>query len=83
MNKMKITLKACRTNAGYSQKEIAQILNKTKETIVSWEKGKTMPDGFELQKLAKIYGVSSDFIFLGDELALSEYIENLKKGLYL
>lgn len=42
-----------------------------------------MPDGFELQKLAKIYGVSSDFIFLGDELALSEYRENLKKGLYL
>lgn len=83
MGQIKLTLKACRVNAGFNQKEIAEQLNKTKETIISWEKGKTIPGGDDLQKLAKIYGVPSDFIFLGDELALNEFRDALKVGVYL
>lgn len=66
-----LTLKAWRINAGLSRNEVAEILGKTARTIYNWETGLQIPDKGNLDKLAKIYQTSSDFIFLGDVLALS------------
>ena len=62
---MKFTLKAARVQAGLTQDEVARKLNKSKNTIVSYEKGRSSPDIETGKALAKIYGMSvDDIIFL-------------------
>lgn len=59
---LKITLRAARVNAGYSQKEVAVMLGVSNKTICSWEKGETFPDAEQITALCKIYGISYDNI---------------------
>ncbi len=61
---MKVTLKAARVNAGFTQSEIAAKLHKNKATIVAWESGKTKIDMANLRYLCSVYGASEDDIFL-------------------
>lgn len=62
---MKITLRAARVNVGLTQEEVAKILKKSKNTIVSYEKGKSVPDIETGKALARLYKVSvDDLIFL-------------------
>ena len=62
---MRITLKAARVNAGLTQESVAKLLNKSKNTIVSYEKGRSKPDIETGKTLAKLYGVTvNDLIFL-------------------
>lgn len=69
---MKIKLNAARVNAGLTQEDVAKRLGKSKNTIVSWEKGKSSPDIETGKALAKLYGVSvNDLIFLPNDCALS------------
>lgn len=69
---MKIKLNAARVNAGLTQEDVAKRLGKSKNTIVSWEKGKSSPDIETGKALAKLYGVSvNDLIFLPSDCALS------------
>lgn len=61
---MAITLKALRVNKGLSQKEAAERLNITPETLGKWENGKTFPSVPQIKKIEEIYGVTySDIIF--------------------
>lgn len=66
----KITLKAARVNAGYSAKEVADILGKNQQTILGYEKDSTDIRVSLSKELANIYGYPIDFIFLGK---LTEY----------
>lgn len=69
---MKITLKAARVNANLTQDAVAEKLKKSKNTIVSYEKGRSVPDIETGKALAKLYGVSvDDLIFLPCNCALS------------
>ena len=69
---MKIKLNAARVNAGLTQEDVAKRLGKSKNTIVSWEKGKSSPDIETGKALAKLYGVSvNEIIFLPNDCALS------------
>lgn len=43
MSEYKITMKAARVNAGLTQEDLANKLRVSKQTIVSWESGKTSP----------------------------------------
>ena len=58
----KISLKAARVNAGYSQKEAAVLLEISNKTLCSWENGKTFPGQPMIDKLCELYGVSYDII---------------------
>ena len=61
----KIKLKAARINAEFSAKEIAEIVGKNHQTILSYEKDSTeIPMSLAI-KLAEIYDYPIDFIFLG------------------
>lgn len=61
----KIKLKAARTNANFSAKEVAEIVGKSYQTILRYEKDSTdIPMGLA-RKLAEIYDYPIDFIFLG------------------
>ena len=46
---------ACRINAGYSQKEVAKILDIAEITIINWENGTTSPNMDMAQKLSELY----------------------------
>lgn len=61
----KIKLKAARTNADFSAKEVAEIVGKNYQTILSYEKDSTEIPMSLARKLAEIYDYPIDFIFLG------------------
>ena len=62
---MAITLKGARVNAGYTQREVSEILGISNVTIGNWEKGKTFPKVNQVERLASLYGVNiNDLIFL-------------------
>lgn len=64
MDKLQISLKAARVNAGLTQVEAAKKLGKSPNTIILWENGTIVPDRANLYLLAGIYGISVDNIFL-------------------
>lgn len=47
--------RSARENAGYTQREIANMLGLDETTPVKWETGKTKPRAETLAKLASIY----------------------------
>jgi Predicted transcriptional regulators len=46
---------ACRVNAGYTQKEVAEILGMSEKSIIDWEAGRTAPKMDRAQQLSEIY----------------------------
>lgn len=75
---MQLTLKAWRINSGLTIGDVARKIGKTERTIQNWESGITIPDKSNLDVLAKLYHTDIDFIFLGDNLALSERYQLFK-----
>lgn len=67
MEKLQISLAAARVNAGLTQEEVAKALKVGKQTIVSWEKGKSEPKMSQSRKLSKLYNMPLDYIFLQSE----------------
>ena len=62
---MKITLEAARVNAGYKQKEVAEILKVSNKTISNWENGVSSPTVLQAERLCNLYKMSYDnIIFL-------------------
>ena len=61
---MQISMKAARVNAGLRQKEAAEQLGVSNKTLINWEKGLSYPRIDQFQKLAALYGVTVDDIFL-------------------
>lgn len=59
---MAITLKAARVNAGFTQKQVCERLNISKNTLVSYEKHGVIPKMDRAKKLAELYGLSVDQI---------------------
>ena len=59
---MPISIKAARVNAGLTQTEVAERVNKTKNTIASYEAYATVPDIKTAQAMAGIFGMSVDDI---------------------
>lgn len=56
-------LKKLRLEAGYSnQKSIAQELGTTQQSYSQWESGKRTPNSDSLDKLAKFFNVSTDYL---------------------
>lgn len=58
----KISLKAARVNAGYSQKEAARLLGVSNKTLCNWENGKTFPGQPAIERICTLYGVTYDMI---------------------
>jgi len=73
---MKLYIKELREKQGLTQKELAQLMQVSFQTISKWENGVNFPDITHIPRLADIFGVSSDII-LGLEMLHKE--EQLKK----
>ena len=69
---MKITLKAARVNADFTLEDAAKRLGIAKNTLISYEKYRTIPDMEMGAAMASLYGASvDDLIFLPKNCALS------------
>ena len=55
---MKITIKAARVNKNLSQKEAAKLIGVSKDTVGSWDRGKSMPNAKYIPAIEKVYEVS-------------------------
>lgn len=64
LEKIQISLAAARVNAGMTQKDVAEKMHISKQTVVNWEKGKNIPGVAQLEMLARIYQIPTDNIFL-------------------
>lgn len=59
-------IKELRENAHLLQDDLAENLNVKRNTVSSWERGRTEPDFESLRKMAEIFGVSVDYILGGE-----------------
>ena len=62
---MQITLRAARINAGFTQKELADELDRNVSTIANWESNKTKISLPDFKKLCQVLKVNENDIFLG------------------
>ena len=58
----RITLKAARVNAGFTQKEAAKALNISNKTLHKWESGKAVPKADKIDAICKLYQTPYDHI---------------------
>ena len=63
----RISLEAVRVNANMTQKEWAERLGVSNNTVVNWEKGNTEPSLSQLREMSRLSGVPMDFIFVPDK----------------
>lgn len=61
------SLKEQRSKLGLTQQEVAQKLYVTRQTISSWENGKSYPDLNMLIKIGDVYQISIDNLLKGDQ----------------
>lgn len=64
MAAVNISLKAARVNADLTQKELAEKLNVTVDTVLNWESGKSEPKYSQLRQISELSGIPMDFIFV-------------------
>lgn len=55
-------LKGLRNKKGMTQKELADMLGVTDGAVGMWERGRREPGGDKLSQLARIFGVSVDYL---------------------
>lgn len=59
---MKLYIKELREEKGLTQKELAELMHVSFQTISKWENGVNFPDITHIPRLADIFGVSADII---------------------
>ena len=58
----KMTLKAARINAGYTQAESAKSLKVSNKTLSNWENGVSMPKADKIDAICTLYKVPYDML---------------------
>lgn len=61
-----------RKKNGWSQEELAEKLNVSRQAVSKWESAQTVPELEKLLQLSALFGVTTDYL-LKDELELEEY----------
>ncbi|SCL84976.1 helix-turn-helix transcriptional regulator [Sporanaerobacter sp. PP17-6a] len=64
-----INLKEIRIKKGLTQKELADAINLSQETISQYEIGNRTPSIVVARKIAEVLGVSLDNIFFGSDIS--------------
>ena len=63
-----------RKKNGWSQEELAEKLSVSRQSVSKWESGQSVPDLNRILEMARIFGVTTDYL-------LKDEIEELKKKL--
>lgn len=73
---MGLTLKALRVNKGLTQKQAADAIGVSSNTLGSWESASSFPDAIKIAKIEKLYDTTyADIIFLPDNIGLNNIEE--------
>ena len=56
-----------RKKAGWSQEELAQKLDVSRQSVSKWEGAQSIPDISKILQMSRLFGVTTDFL-LKDEL---------------
>ena len=51
-----------RKKNGWSQEELAEILNVSRQSISKWESAQSMPTMDKIVQMSEVFGVSTDFL---------------------
>lgn len=65
-----------RKEKGYSQEELANELNVSRQTISKWETGESNPDFDKIEPLCNLYGISADELIRGIKEEKDESLNN-------
>ena len=65
-----------RKKNGWSQEELAEKLNVSRQSVSKWESSLSTPDLERILTMSKLFGVSTDFL-LKDEIEENEYCDNI------
>ena len=68
-------LSALRRKAGWSQEELAERLNVSRQSVSKWESAQSMPDIDKIVQLSSLFSVTTDYL-LKDGQAEQEYTED-------
>lgn len=75
-------LKLLRRKMGYTQEKMAEMCDVSRTALVKWEQGRTIPDVYMLDKIARIFGVTLDeLVHDGIERILIDKDEKIIKEL--
>ena len=66
-----------RKEKGFTQKEAADFLNVSDKAVSRWESGVGNPDMNLIPKIAKLFGVSTDYLFDNDEQEDAQSLEKI------
>ena len=66
---------ALRRKAGWSQEELAERLNVSRQSVSKWESAQSMPDIDKIVQLSSLFGVTTDYL-LKDGQVEPEYTED-------
>lgn len=64
-----------RKKAGWSQEELAEQLDVTRQSVSKWEGAQSIPDIDKILQMSRLFGVTTDFL-LKDELSEAEEIQS-------
>lgn len=67
---MSITLKAARVNKGLTQRQAAELIGVTAETIGSWETGKRSPNLDKIPSILRTYEVNFDELIFSSKSSI-------------
>lgn len=59
---IKYRIKELRKEKGLTQKQLANLLNKSETGLASWEQGLSEPNVNDIRNLCKIFEVSADYL---------------------
>ena len=65
------TIKKLRKQKGLTQYELGEMLNVSDKTISKWESGQGYPEITQFPNLAKVFGVSIDYLFSGERKGIA------------
>ncbi len=67
MNSFSVRLKELRKSYNYTQKELADEIGASEDSIYAWENGRRMPSVAFLTELCRIFRISADYLMGMDD----------------
>ncbi len=74
-------LRELRKKSGWSQEELAEQMNVTRQSVSKWEGAQAIPDLDKILKLSKLFGVSIDYL-LKDDIEDPMEVEEISEKYY-
>lgn len=72
-------LSKARRHCGLTQLQLAEALNYSDKAVSKWERGESVPDTYNVLRIAEVLNVSPSFLFGKDEKEISEDTVTFKK----